>query len=125
MGDSDGDGRDSAWRGCRCPLSAAGCALPLRAPRRRCRLPAAGCRLPALRSEALQLALFREPAQRAALELAHALGGEIHPLGDLAQRQRLSAADPEAQLNDLARVRVEPLERLADRRLLELHGHLL
>src|SRR3954453_19404735 len=36
--------------------------------------------------QALELALLGQAAQRAALELAHALGGETHPLRDLAQR---------------------------------------
>src|SRR3954447_14083207 len=70
--------------------------------------------------EALELALLGEPAQRAARELADALGREAHPLRHLAQRERLGAADPEAELDDLARVRVKPLERLADRSPLDL-----
>src|SRR4051812_34912079 len=75
--------------------------------------------------ERLELALLGEAAQGAPLELAHAFRREAHALGDLAERERIGAADPEAQLDDLASVRVEPLERLADRRLLQLDRDLL
>src|SRR5687768_7518998 len=78
-----------------------------------------------LGGERLQLALFRELAERAALELAHALGRQPGPVRDLAQRQRIAAADAEAQLDDLARARVEPVERAADRLLLERQCDLL
>ena len=45
-------------------------------------------------SERLELALLGEAAQRAPLELANALGGEAHPLGDLAERERIAPPIP-------------------------------
>ena len=58
------------------------------------------------------------PLERAALELPHAFGRQPDQLRHLEQRERLAAADAEAKLNYPARVRVQSLERAADRFLL-------
>src|SRR5829696_3575885 len=49
-----------------------------------------------------QLAHPAEPAERARLDLAHALRGDPELAPDLAQRRRLAAGDAVAQLDDLA-----------------------
>src|SRR6185437_10418005 len=78
-----------------------------------------------LRSQCLELALLGQTAQCPAFQLADALGREADQLGHLAQRERLATADAEAELDDPPRVRIQALEGLPDRRLLELDGHLL
>src|SRR5919198_5906566 len=73
----------------------------------------------------LELSFLGQPAERAALELADALGREADQLGHLAEGERLAAADAEAQLDHAACIGIEALESPPDRLLLELDGHLL
>ena len=62
-----------------------------------------------------ELAHPAEPAERARLDLAHALGRDAELAADLAQRRRLAAGDPVAQLDDLALALGQLAERGAQR----------
>src|SRR5207302_6947229 len=66
-------------------------------------------------SERREIAALREPPQRVLLDLAHALGGDAELAARLAEGRRLTAAEPEPELDDVALALGEAVDRF-------LHG---